>query len=166
MSSQTLKSRQGQKDTNPWIDRFKKGKRGKSVTRVKVNPNPPLDITIMPEKVDPNSSIENEVPSLTDMRKVGTPLGMNAEESVLEVNKTKMKWFENKRGSITDSQKELLHRRGRYPKEPCIIRALVSLAFIFSLISFCLVLITMKELKNNCACHEKNQGSGKYVSSS
>lgn len=166
MSSQSLKSRQGQKDTNPWIARFKKGKRGKLVTRVKVNPNPPLDITIMPEKVDPNSSIENELPSLTDMRKVGTPLGMNAEESVLEVNKTKMKWSENKRGSITDSQKELLHRRGRYPKEPCIIRALVSLAFIFSLISFCLVLIMMKELKNNCACHEKNQGSGKYVLSS
>lgn len=165
MSSQSLKSRQGQKDTNPWIDRFKKGKRGKSVTRVKVHPNPPLDITMM-EKVDPNSRIENEVPSLTDMRKVGTPLGMNAEESVLEVNKTKMKWSENKRGSITDSQNELLHRRSRYPKEPCIIRAMVALAFIFSLISFCLVLIMMKELKNNCACHEKNQGSGKYVSSS
>ena len=119
------------------------------------------------EKVDPNSRIENEVPSLTDMRKVGTPLGMNVEESdVLEVNKTKMKWSEIKRGSITDSQNELLHRRSRYPKEPCIIRVLVALAFIFSLISFCLVLIMMKELKNNCACHEKNQGSGKYVSSS
>lgn len=165
MSSQSLKSRQGQKGTNPWTDRFKKGKRGKSITRVKVHPNPPLDITMM-EKVDPNTRIENEVPSLTDMRKVGTPLGMNVEDSVLEVNKTEMKLSEIKRGSITDSQNELLHRRSRYPKEPCIIRALVTLAFIFSLISFCLVLIMMKELKNNCACQEKNQGSGKYVSSS
>ena len=165
MSSQSLKSRQGQKDTNPWIARFKKGKRVKSVTRVKVHPNPPLDTTMI-EKVDPNSRIESEVPSLTDMRKVGTPLGMNSEESVFEVNKTKMKWSEVKRGSITDSQNELLHRRSRYPKEPCIIRTLVALAFIFSLISFCLVLIMMKELKNNCNCHEKNQGSGKYVSSS
>ena len=166
MSSQSLK-RQG-RDTDMSIAINLKAKPGK-LKKIKVYPSHQLDIntTGSETKLDKNpTDMEGEVPPLTKIKndKVGIPEGMEGVEGALEVDEAKTQWSSVENGHNRNSPTKP-HRRRYCPDEACIMRLLITLAFIFSLINFVLTLMILfnRGVNKSCTCQEKNQALGKVL---
>ena len=146
-----------------------KAKPGK-LKKIKVYPSPQLDIntTGSETKLDKDpADMEDEVPPLgvpIKKDKVGTPEGMEGVEGALEVDEAKTQWSSVENGHNRNSPTKP-HRRRYCPDEACIMRLLITLAFIFSLINFCLTLMILFNpgVNKSCTCQEKSQALGKVL---
>ena len=161
MSSQSLK-RLGSKDMN--IEQTFKTERRK-LKKIRVLPSSQLDIktTESATKVEKIPEKGEEVPPLVDVRKISTPDGISGRESILEVDEAQTQWSKVENGYHRNSPSKLAHRRRCCPDEACMMRILITLAFIFSLTNLCLTLMILfaRGQSKSCACQEKIQGLGK-----
>lgn len=140
----------------------------RKLKKIRVLPSPQLDIktTESATKVEKIPEKGEEVSPLVDVREISTPDGISGRESILEVDERQTQWSKIENGCHRNSPStKLPHRRRCCPDEACMMRVLVTLAFIFSLTNLCLTLMILfaRGQNKSCACQEKIRGLGRQL---